>query len=200
MQIFVRIFAQRTCTLEVEKYDTVLSLKCRIQEKTGIYHSKQRLILHGKQIDGDHKTLELVGIQKEDTLHLVGRLRAGHIEDHIHSSNFYPLEHIKIRPDHIFTFRLENNLVFLDIRSSVTITVDNNTVFPTETSLHYDNENNLILTCRAVELLPYGTKGTVTLHGDAFKGMHSTIHSSYFYIQDKPTDCFSLHKTTTPYI
>jgi ubiquitin len=76
MQIFVKTLTGKTMTCEVKPTDTVAHLKQFINEREGIPADQQRLIFGGKQLE-DERCLSDYNVQKENTVHLVLRLRGG---------------------------------------------------------------------------------------------------------------------------
>jgi hypothetical protein len=76
IQVFIKTLSGKTTTLDLDRADTIASVKNRIQEKEGIAPGEQRLIFGGKQLEDD-RTLSDYNINAESTVHMVLRLRGG---------------------------------------------------------------------------------------------------------------------------
>jgi hypothetical protein len=84
MQIFVKNLDGQTLTLIVDTSDTIDNVKAKLQEHPKVQAELSEgtevedlcLLFKGKQLEGEH-TIGHYNIQKEDTLHLVLRLRGG---------------------------------------------------------------------------------------------------------------------------
>lgn len=73
MQIFVKTLTGKTIPLEVDPYDTIQDVKCKIHAQEGISPHQQQLVFGGKQLEDD-KTLSDYCIQRESALHLIIRV------------------------------------------------------------------------------------------------------------------------------
>ena len=75
-QIFVKLFDDKTITLEVELSNSVEEIKAKIQEKEGILPENQQLTFNGKLLENG-KTLADYNIEKESTIQLTVKQEYG---------------------------------------------------------------------------------------------------------------------------
>nr|XP_027198742.1 ubiquitin-60S ribosomal protein L40-like [Dermatophagoides pteronyssinus] len=76
MIIFVKTF-DKTISLDVDRFESIDSIKTKIQQREDIPVEDQRIIFGGKQLE---TCLNDYDISKDATLHLVSRLCGGVIE------------------------------------------------------------------------------------------------------------------------
>ncbi len=74
MQVFVRTLDGKNVALEVEKNESIDSIKKKIAEREGISADRQRLVFGGKCLEDGH-TLSDHNIQENSTIHLVIRMQ-----------------------------------------------------------------------------------------------------------------------------
>jgi predicted RNase H-related nuclease YkuK (DUF458 family) len=70
MEIFMTSFTGKTIVLEVKPYDTIGSVKQKIQEKENMPVDLQRVVYDGKELLEDSKTLAHYNIQKDTTIYM----------------------------------------------------------------------------------------------------------------------------------
>ena len=82
MQIFVKDVNGKTLTLDVDKKDTIISIKNKIKDKIDIPTQEQKITYGGKHLDDD-KTLEYYDITEEATIQMSMSLKGGVTEQEV---------------------------------------------------------------------------------------------------------------------
>ena len=76
MKISITPIKGATFTLDVEPFDTILTIKQKIQDTMHMPVAEQRIIFAGKKLEDD-RTLSDYNIMRESTLHLISTAAAG---------------------------------------------------------------------------------------------------------------------------
>ena len=77
IQLFINDINNNKLLIRANRFDTVLKLKEKIQEKNGVDPSEQRLVCGPKQLNFDEFTLSDYNVQNNSTIHLLLRIKGG---------------------------------------------------------------------------------------------------------------------------
>lgn len=195
MQLFIILYGHKSLckTIEVEPTDTISTLKHYIQLKFGIFHAGQQLMLAGRCLYDNDKTIAEYNIQKDSTINLYTRNASNYVGNLINSTNFNEYE--KITTDHIFTIQFSKYicLVVKNIEKSIIILINDT---PIPISISY-NTSKFRLICKPLTPLSYGAEGKIKLNQDCFETISDTYHNKFgsgyhskFFVKNKPIRLF----------
>lgn len=71
LRIFVKTLDGQITPLELRPQDTVLQIKKKFQEQTGVIPQSQRLFREGKQLKDDYSTIQELYMPSESTLQIL---------------------------------------------------------------------------------------------------------------------------------
>lgn len=182
-QIFVRVL-DKTYIHNIEPNDTVLHLRYKIQDTTGVFHELLKLTYMSSIALEDDKTLSHYGITTNSTVYATIKFRINTvISGNIRSMNFKKTE--KISSDHTFNYTFIKDIVDPNkINDSVTVLVDNKTV---PCTVIY-NKMTFILTCRPKDPLPDGANGIITLNENCFGPLEGSYSTEFTVIDSHDDD------------
>lgn len=100
MQIFAKLLDGTTGTLEVERYDTVASIKQKLIDKYEYPICRQRIIFRGSQLFDDSRSLKYWGITMESTLKIYFRFGSCRDDCPNHSVIYRQGEIVKLDKSH----------------------------------------------------------------------------------------------------
>ena len=85
-QIFVKTWASKTITLDVQLSDTIDKVKAQIHNQEGIPPDQQRLLFAGKNLENG-RALSYYNVQKESTIESLARIRGGVWDQPMHPAH-----------------------------------------------------------------------------------------------------------------
>lgn len=74
MQVFVKNFINKCITIDIEKNNTIIDLKQKIEDREGIPKDKFKLSCSNKILQ-DNFTLQYYNIEKEYTFHILPKFK-----------------------------------------------------------------------------------------------------------------------------
>jgi hypothetical protein len=121
IQIFVRNLIGKTLALRVGPFDLVDTVKDKILEREGVPPHEQRLIFSGRQLENG-RTLADYNVQRDNTLHLVLRLRSSMGQTRLSAFEYTWKTGIRIGSTiSISVMTLTGKIIPLEVKNDVTI-------------------------------------------------------------------------------